>query len=228
MLSPRNALVEIRSGRFVLLIVIFIVIGAFVHYGLSTTFDQSVLAAVANLRNTPTDAVMIVITESSRLFPVWLSPMFIFSFILIIKKKTRRVGAVLLLALALSTLTTTYVKALVDRERPTSYDFTPDLGFEYELEQDVLSRFTSSFPSGHATRSAAFALIISFMIRNRTVLGIPAGMLMWILPISVAFSRVYIGAHYPTDVIAGAVLGIIVANAMSRILKLEPEKRLHM
>ncbi|MEE8132374.1 MAG: phosphatase PAP2 family protein, partial [Nitrososphaerales archaeon] len=89
------------------------------------------------------------------------------------------------------------------------------------------SRFASSFPSGHASRSAAFALIVSFMIRNRNVLGIPAGMLMWIFPIAVAFSRVYIGAHYPTDVIAGVVLGLIVANAVSRILKLEPEKKLY-
>jgi len=228
MLSTRNAVVNIRSIRFVLLIAIFIAISALVQSGATVTFDESAIAAIANARNTPMDATMIVITTSSDLFPVYFSPMIIFSFLLLIRKKTRRVGSILLLAIALSTLMTTYVKEFVDRERPVAYEFQPDLGFDYKPEQDVISRFTSSFPSGHATRSAAFALIVSFIIRNRTVVGIPAGMLMWIFPVAVAFSRVYIGAHYPTDVIAGIVFGMIVANALSRILKLEPTKQLRM
>ena len=228
MLSARNAVVKLRSGRFVLLIVIFITISLLVKSGATAAFDESSIAAIANARNTPADATMIVITTSADLFPIYFSPLIIFSFILIIKKKTRRVGAILLLTLAISTLATTYVKQFVDRERPSSYEFKPNLGFEYKPEQDVMSRFSSSFPSGHAIRSAAFALIASFLIRNRTLFGIPAGTLMWIFPVAVAFSRVYIGAHYPTDVIAGIVFGIIIANTMSRILKLEPERQLRM
>ncbi|MEM2760928.1 MAG: phosphatase PAP2 family protein [Nitrososphaerales archaeon] len=228
MLSARNAIVDIRSGRFVLLIVVFIAISIIVSTGTTNTYDESVVAALAGARNTPTDVMMIVITTSSDLFPIYFSPMIVFSFILIIKKKTRRIGAILLLTLAISTLITTYAKELVERERPISYPFRPDLSFDYKPQQDVISRFASSFPSGHATRSAAFALIVSFMIRNRTIIGIPAGMLMWTYPVLVALSRVYIGVHYPTDVIAGAVLGIIVSNAISRILKLEPERELRM
>lgn len=228
MLSVRNAVVDIRSARFILLIVAFVVISALVQFDVTMAFDESIIASIASARNTPADAVMIAITTTSDLFPIYFSPIIIFSFILLIKKKSRRISAILLLAIMLSTLATTYVKEVIDRERPTSYEFKPDLGFDYEVQQDVISRFASSFPSGHAARSAAFALIVSFLIRNRTVLGIPAGMLMWAFPASVAFSRVYIGAHYPTDVIAGALLGIIVANAISRILKLEPERHLRM
>jgi undecaprenyl-diphosphatase len=227
-LSVRNAVVDIRSARFILLIVAFVVISALVQFDVTMAFDESIIASIASARNTPADAVMIAITTTSDLFPIYFSPIIIFSFILLIKKKSRRISAILLLAIMLSTLATTYVKEVIDRERPTSYEFKPDLGFDYEVQQDVISRFASSFPSGHAARSAAFALIVSFLIRNRTVLGIPAGMLMWAFPASVAFSRVYIGAHYPTDVIAGALLGIIVANAISRILKLEPERHLRM
>ena len=226
MLSQRNAVVNIRSAKFLLLIAIFITIATLVESGVSTPFDQSIIFKIADARNTVTDAVIIAITTSADLFPIYFSPLIIFSLILIIKKKTRRIGSILLLVLTLTTITTTYVKDIVDRERPT-YEFKPEIGFNYKPEQDVISRFASSFPSGHASRSAAFALIVSFMIRNRNVLGIPAGMLMWIFPIAVAFSRVYIGAHYPTDVIAGVVLGLIVANAVSRILKLEPEKKLY-
>ena len=226
MLSQRNAVVNIRSAKFLLLIAIFITIATLVESGVSAAFDQYIIVKIADARNTVTDAVIIAITTSADLFPIYFSPLIIFSLILIIKKKTRRIGSILLLVLTLTTITTTYVKDLVDRERPT-YEFKPEIGFDYKPEQDVISRFASSFPSGHASRSAAFALIVSFMIRNRNVLGIPAGMLMWIFPIAVAFSRVYIGAHYPTDVIAGVVLGLIVANAVSRILKLEPEKKLY-
>lgn len=224
MLSTREALVNLRSGRFVLLIVVFVAISAIVNSGIINDVDEYAVAALADARNPSMDALMIAITTSADLFPVYLSPMIIFSFILIIRRKTRRVGSILLITLAAATLMTTYVKDIVDRERPT-YEFKPDLGFDYSPEIDAISRFTSSFPSGHATRSAAFALIISFMIRNRTIFGLPAGMLMWALPVSIAFSRVYMGMHYPTDVMAGIVFGIIIANVFSKILKIDPEMR---
>lgn len=226
MLSTKSAVVNIRSVRFVLLIITFVTISILVQSNTTNIFDLSTITSIVNVRNTLADIVMIVITTSSDLFPIYFSPIIIFSFIFIVKKKTRRIGSILLLAIVLSTLATTYIKELVDRERPTSYEFRPDLGFDYKPQHDVASRFASSFPSGHAARSAAFALIVSFMIRNRTVFGIPAGTLMWIFPSSVAFSRVYLGVHYATDVIAGVLLGIIIANVLSRILKLEAEKQL--
>lgn len=226
MLSVRNAIVNIRSVRFVLLVIVFIIVSAVVQSGATAGFDESTVNALAGTRSIPADVAMIVITTSADLFPIYFSPIIIFSFILIIIKRTRRVGSILLLAIALTTLTTTYFKETVDRDRPTSYEFKPDLGFDYAPQQDVTSRSASSFPSGHAARSAAFALIVSFLIRNRTLFGVPAGMLMWIYPAIIAFSRVYIGLHYPTDVIAGVLLGMIVANALSRILKLEPVREL--
>jgi undecaprenyl-diphosphatase len=216
--------VNIRSPKFVLIAVAFVVIGVMVQFGVTDAAEDSIMTTVAAARNPVADVAMIVITTSSDLFPIYFSPIIIFALILIIKKKTRRVGAILLLTLAVATLVTAYVKDIVDRERPTSYEFKPDIGFGYEPQQDVVARSASSFPSGHATRSGAFALIVSFLIRNRTLGGIPAGMLMWIYPALVAFSRMYIGVHYPTDVIAGVLLGILVSNVLSRVLKLEPER----
>jgi undecaprenyl-diphosphatase len=223
MLSARNAVIGLRSGWFVLLIIIFITISVAVASGAVRGFDGSVSQAVVGSGGSPAmDMIMIAITTSADLFPIYFSPMIIFSFILLIKKRTRRIGAILLLTITISTLVSTQMKAAVDRERPP-YDFKPNVGFEYKPEGDVISRLASSFPSGHATRSAAFALIVSYMIRNRSVAGIPAGMLMWIFPVGVGFSRIYIGAHYPTDVIAGIILGVIVANVMGRILKFTKE-----
>ena len=221
MLSAKNALVELRSGTFVLLVIIFITICALVASGVTADFDAFSIDAIVRASGNPVmDTAMIVITTSADLFPIYFSPIIIFSFILIIRRKTRRIGAILLLIIAVSALATTQVKGIVDRDRP-SYEFKPNIGFEYKPEQDVISRFASSFPSGHAARSAAFALVVSYMIRNRNVGGVPAGILMWAFPVSVGFSRIYIGAHYPTDVIAGIALGMIIANAAGRILKFE-------
>jgi undecaprenyl-diphosphatase len=62
---------------------------------------------------------------------------------------------------------------------------------------------TGSFPSGHATSAFAGALAVSRMW--------PAGRAAWwTLAILIAYSRVYIGHHYPSDIIAGAILGVLV------------------
>ena len=70
-----------------------------------------------------------------------------------------------------------------------------------------------AFPSGHATTAAAFylALLIAFVAlrpRRRTVL-LAAGTVACVLVIGVAISRVYLGVHYPSDVVAGLLLGSV-------------------
>ncbi len=221
MLSARNTVVSLRSVRFVVLVIIFVAVSVLVASGATAEFDRSVSDAIFGAGGNPAaDTAMIVVTTSADLFPIYFSPMIIFSFILLIRKRTRRIGAILLLILAVSAFATAQIKGIVDRERPP-HEFQPNIGFEYKPEQDVISRFASSFPSGHAVRSAAFALVVGYMLRNRNVGGISAGMLMWAFPAAIAFSRIYIGAHYPTDVIGGVLLGMIVANVLGRVLRFE-------
>jgi undecaprenyl-diphosphatase len=82
-------------------------------------------------------------------------------------------------------------KLLVHRHRP----FVPQLG-PHET--------THSFPSGHAATSFACATVLSaFAPRLRLPL--------YALAVLIAFSRLYNGVHYPTDVVAGAVLGALTA-----------------
>ncbi len=70
----------------------------------------------------------------------------------------------------------------------------------------------SSFPSGHAATSFAGAVVLVLLVRR----AVP---LLFVLAAAVAFSRVYVGVHYPLDVLAGAVLGTTVALAFAAILR---------
>jgi undecaprenyl-diphosphatase len=68
-----------------------------------------------------------------------------------------------------------------------------------------------SFPSNHAVNTSALAtLAVLYMPR----LWLPATALVWL----VGYSRVYVGVHYPLDVLAGIVLGIVVALVLSRVM----------
>jgi undecaprenyl-diphosphatase len=60
---------------------------------------------------------------------------------------------------------------------------------------------TQSFPSGHSTTAFAAATVLSYAVRGRGLA------LAWLLAAGIAFSRIYIGVHYPLDVVVGAMLG---------------------
>ena len=67
---------------------------------------------------------------------------------------------------------------------------------------------STSFPSGHSASAAAFAVAVSDVVPAlRVPLGAVAG--------TVAFSRVYVGVHYPGDVLVGAATGALLGQVSS-------------
>jgi undecaprenyl-diphosphatase len=180
--------------------------------------DNHVLNALTSSRTYILDITMVVVTTTADIFPVYFSPMLIISFILLIRRKSRRVGAILIIAILVTTLVTLQVKNIVHKDRP-EYEFNIE-GLNYKIEYDALSKASSSYPSAHAARSAAFALIISYMLKGKRVGRFNLGFILWLYPLLISLSRVYVGEHYVTDVVGGTILGLIVANFIGRVFKL--------
>jgi undecaprenyl-diphosphatase len=84
------------------------------------------------------------------------------------------------------------VKALVGEKRPT--------------EQDPLVTIphSHSFPSGHTATAFAGAMMLSYLVPRAA----PA---LFVLAAAIAYSRLYVGLHFPLDVVGGAVIGLATA-----------------
>ncbi len=211
-------LVPLRSPTFIALIISFIVLSIMVGLRITDTLDNNMLNTLTLSRTYILDITMVVITTTADIFPVYFSPMLIISFILLVRKKSRRIGAMLILVILITTLVTLQIKNIIYKERP-DYEFKIE-GFNYRLEYDALSKVSSSYPSAHAARSAAFALILSYMLKGRMIKGFNIAFILWLYPLLISFSRMYVGEHYLTDVIGGTILGLIVANTIGRVFKL--------
>ena len=115
--------------------------------------------------------------------------------------RDRRRSAYLLVTVLGAELLSSLLKAAVDRARPCL---------------DLAScPATSSYPSGHATGAAAFWAAVAVLLVPR--LGHRAWLLL-VVPVVVALTRVLLGVHYPSDVLAGLVVGGCWAAAWTVLL----------
>lgn len=207
---------DIRSRSFVLLTILFLILTALVYYDVTESFDQSIISSMSQSVGNPTiDLIMQYITESGDVFN-----MMGFGVLMLIIPKTRRIGITLMILIVLSTLLTGYIKCGVDRDGPDfEYEGTP---FYVEISRDTFALFCeggygASYPSGHAARTMIFGIILGYALSERFPRG---AYLLFLYPVMVSISRVYVLQHFPMDIIGGAVIGIMLAGVMAKRTKL--------
>ncbi|MBA4718084.1 MAG: phosphatase PAP2 family protein [Nitrosopumilus sp.] len=212
----QNWLFDIRSRSFVLLTVLFLILSALVYFGVTESFDQSIVLFFSqNVGNPTLDTIMQYVTESGEV--LW---MLAFGIVLLVIPKTRRIGITLMILIVISTLLTGYIKCGVDRDRPDfEYEGSP---FPVEISRDTYALFceggaNASYPSGHAARSMIFGIILGYALSERFPRG---AYLLFLYPVMISISRIYVLQHYPMDVIGGAVIGIMLAGVMAKRTKL--------
>lgn len=130
---------------------------------------------------------------------------------LLVPKKTRRTGIAALLSLAVGFLiTNVLLKNIVARPRP--FDAYT------EIIPLIIRPTDFSFPSGHTCASFACALIFFRMLPKKY--GVPAVILAGM----VAFSRLYLGVHYPGDVLGGFLVAVFASTLVYHLVQTYQKK----
>ncbi|WP_288221982.1 phosphatase PAP2 family protein [uncultured Clostridium sp.] len=147
------------------------------------------------------DKLMVFITSLGDKGFIWIA----IGIILLIQKKYRKVGFILLLALLINAIIGEgIIKNIV--QRPRAFITYPNINI-------IINPPTSfSFPSGHTASSFAAAVVIGYYIKEWKYIS-------YSLATLIAFSRLYLFVHYPSDIIGGILLGIISALLTIRIAK---------
>lgn len=157
--------------------------------------DETILLWIQdNLRNNLFTPAMVFFTHLGNKGMIWI----IISLILICFKKTRKAGIMSITALAFAFLVDNMIlKRLFCRTRP--YMVIQGLNCIIEKQADF------SFPSGHTGSAFASAMVFyQELPRKYGVWFLVAACLM-------GFTRLYVGVHYPSDVLGGAIIGTALA-----------------
>ena len=129
---------------------------------------------------------------------VWIA----LGLLLLCFKKTRKGGVLLLASLAIGVVINNFIiKPIVNRPRPFAEeaslaDFIASIGLKLPTD--------ASFPSGHTQAAINSAMFLTLQFKGK-------GAWAWIPATLIAISRIFLCVHYPTDVLAAAVIGIVVA-----------------
>lgn len=165
--------------------------------------DKQLMLALNGSNSLYMDGVMKIYTSTVVWIPVALVLLFI-----VLKNNTPRSSLLIVLGVALTILASDqvssgFIKPLVGRLRPS-------LDPEFMHLIDTFNNYRSgsySFTSSHACNSFAIAMFVSLLIRNK---ALSLSMFAWAAINS--YSRIYLGVHFPGDILCGAILGTIIGS----------------
>lgn len=168
------------------------------------TIDEKILLWLQESVRCPIlDRFLVPLTILGYCGTLWI----LISAVMLFFPKSRKIGWLSLLAMLLCYLfNDEFLKSIVQRPRP--FLAIP------ELQTLVAKPASWSFPSGHACSSFAAASMYSRGSEATWLKG-----LFWCLALAMAFSRPYVGVHYPTDVLVGAVVGLLGSALTWRVFQ---------
>lgn len=162
----------------------------------AVAMEFKILDFIQGIRTPVGDAVMCLITKLGDAGIIWI----VFAVVLLLRQKTRKTGSIVLAALCVDLIFCNGIlKNLFARIRP--FDVNTQITLLIEKPTDF------SFPSGHTAASFASAAALYFSGERK--LWKPA----LVLACLIAFSRLYLYVHYPTDVLGGILAGIAAGYA---------------
>ena len=184
----------------------------------AVSFDLPILDWIqANLQSSFMDSFMPIITLLGDAGIFWIA----WAVLLLLFPKTRKTGLGMGFALIMGLLICNlFLKPLIARPRPYAFQETE---FGVMIKLLIERQHDFAFPSGHTIASFEAATVL---LKNSKKMGIPA----MILAVIIAFSRLYLYVHYPTDVLFSVFAGIILAfigDALAGLIapKLGPRNR---
>lgn len=158
--------------------------------------DFEILYRIQEMHNAFLDPLMIGVSALGNGGLIWL----LAAAVLLFFRKTRRCGMLMLISMAVCFLLGNLcIKNLVQRPRPCQIDTAVALLIPMPGEY--------SFPSGHTLHSFTASVMVFLHYRR-------AGIAALLLAALIAFSRMYLFVHFPTDILGGMILGILVALAV--------------
>lgn len=172
-----------------------------------TQFEGQILLWIQENLRGALDAPVRFITRLGDHGLIWIALILL----LLCFRKTRRAAVTAGLAMLLTLLMVNLlIKPLAARTRP--YEVIDGLRCIVAREKDF------SFPSGHSAH--AFACAWALWRSAPRKIGLPA----LILAALIALSRLYVGVHFPSDVVCGSLAGLLLAQASVQLLKRLPQK----
>lgn len=173
-------------------------------------FDSVIRSGILNLRSDLLTPIVKAVTGLGN-----SETIIILCVILILWRRTRfEIGLPVSCTALFTVAVQTFFKNLIERPRPPVESFLiPQGGF--------------SFPSGHSCSSLVFYGFLVYLLIHKTVDKSVNKfiILLLLLPLMIGISRIYLGVHYPTDVLAGWCLGLCILTIAVPVLEAIKEKK---
>lgn len=166
--------------------------------------DVALLRILNSQRDPSLDNFYTAVTDSAP-WVAFTLPALLMIYFYFRRNKRKSTGALAaLVSVGVAALASTILKFWIDRPRPF---------ITHEFVEKLSTGGSPSFPSGHTTDAFAVAVVITLLAR-RWWIAMPA--FFWAA--LVGYSRIHLGVHYPSDVVAGALIGTLLSGLTFKVL----------